>query len=53
MGTREGYGTVKLKLGAGEDDVRTVEAVREAAGPDVKIRVDANEAWDARLATEC
>jgi len=48
----EGYGTVKLKLGAGEDDVRTVEAVREAVGPDVKIRVDANEAWDARLATD-
>ena len=48
----DGYDTVKLKLGAGEDDVRTVEAVREAVGPDVKIRIDANEAWDAQLATD-
>ncbi len=48
----EGYGTVKLKLGAGDDDVATVEAVREAVGPDVKIRIDANEAWDAPLATD-
>ena len=48
----EGYGTVKLKLGAGEDDVATVEAVREAVGPKVKIRLDANEAWDAKLATD-
>jgi muconate cycloisomerase len=48
----EGYGTVKLKLGAGEDDIRTVEAVREAVGAGVKIRIDANEAWDARLATD-
>ena len=49
---RDGFGTVKLKLGSGQDDVRTVEAVREAVGPDVKIRVDANEAWDSRLAVD-
>ena len=49
---RDGFETVKLKLGSGEDDVRTVEAVREAVGPQVKIRVDANEAWNARLATD-
>ncbi|HYH62218.1 MAG TPA: mandelate racemase/muconate lactonizing enzyme family protein [Solirubrobacterales bacterium] len=48
----EGYRTVKLKLGAGHDDVATVEAVREAVGPGVKIRLDANEAWDAKLATD-
>ena len=51
-GSATAIATVKLKLGAGEDDVRTVEAVREAIGPEVKIRVDANEAWDARLATD-
>lgn len=48
----EGYGTVKLKLGAGGDDVATVESVRQAIGSGVKIRVDANEAWDARLASD-
>ena len=46
-GSATAIDTVKLKLGAGDDDVATVEAVREAVGPDVKIRVDANEAWDA------
>ena len=49
----DGYETVKLKLGAGEDDVRSVEAVREAVGPDVKIRIDANEAWDAHSRRTC
>ena len=37
----EGYGTFKLKLGAG-DDVEQVRAVREALGPGAQIRVDAN-----------
>jgi muconate cycloisomerase len=41
----EGYGTFKLKLGAG-DDVEQVRAVREALGPRAQIRVDANGAWD-------
>ena len=50
--TAEGFDTVKLKLGAGGDDVATVQAVREALGPDVKIRIDANEAWDVKLATD-
>jgi muconate cycloisomerase len=40
----EGFGTFKLKLGAGED-VAQVLAVREALGPEAKIRVDANAAW--------
>ncbi len=48
----DGFTTVKLKLGAGEDDIATVEAVREAVGRDVAIRVDANEAWNPRLATD-
>lgn len=44
----DGYTTFKLKLGAGHDDVATVAAVREALGPDARIRVDANEAWSPR-----
>jgi L-Ala-D/L-Glu epimerase len=55
---RAGFTTFKLKLGAetakivpGEPflrsrDVEQVRAVREALGPEVRIRVDANEAWD-------
>jgi o-succinylbenzoate synthase len=41
----EGFSTFKLKLGAG-DDVGQVRAVREAVGPEARIRVDANAAWD-------
>ena len=39
-----GFETFKLKLGAGED-VAQVRAVREALGPEAKIRLDANGAW--------
>jgi o-succinylbenzoate synthase len=39
-----GFESFKLKLGSGED-VAQVRAVREALGPDAKIRADANGAW--------
>ena len=39
-----GFTTFKLKLGTG-DDVRQVKAVRDAVGPDARIRVDANAAF--------
>ncbi|MCP4224955.1 MAG: hypothetical protein GY773_16580 [Actinomycetia bacterium] len=45
-----GFRTIKLKIGAPEDlqlDVSRVEAVREAVGPELKIRVDANGVFDA------
>ncbi len=45
----EGFSTFKLKLGAG-DDVGQVRAVREAVGPEARIRVDANAAWDVETA---
>ena len=45
----EGYTTFKLKLGAG-DDVGQVRAVREALGPEPRIRVDVNAAWDLERA---
>ena len=40
-----GFTTFKLKLGTG-DDVAQVRAVRERLGPEAKLRVDANGAWD-------
>ncbi|MFB6168227.1 MAG: dipeptide epimerase [Haloferacaceae archaeon] len=43
-----GHGVLKLKLGTDRDRER-VEAVREAT-PDVRVRVDANEAWTPREA---
>jgi O-succinylbenzoate synthase len=44
-----GFGTFKLKLGAG-DDVGQVRAVREALGPEARIRVDANASWSVEEA---
>jgi o-succinylbenzoate synthase len=43
----EGYGTLKLKVAGRplEEDERRVKAVREAVGPDVKLRLDANGGW--------
>jgi len=47
-----GAGTLKLKVGGAslEEDVARLRAVREAAGPAARIRVDANGAWDAETA---
>ena len=45
----EGFSTFKLKLGVG-DDVGQVRATREALGPEVRIRVDANAAWSVETA---
>ncbi len=45
----EGFGTLKLKIGL-DDDYARVAVVRDAAGPAMKLRVDANAAWDATTA---
>lgn len=39
-----GFETVKLKVGLPDDEAR-VRAVRDAIGPDVALRLDANGAW--------
>ena len=60
----EGFSTFKLKLGAEsaktspergfsrtrDADVAQVRAVREAIGPEARIRIDVNEAWDLEMA---
>lgn len=50
----EGFGTLKLKVGLGAiaDDVRRVRAVREAVGPGIRLRADANAAWDVSTALQ-
>ncbi|MDI1465045.1 enolase C-terminal domain-like protein [Catellatospora sp. KI3] len=43
----DGYGQLKLKVGADlDDDLRRFALVRKAVGPDVRIAVDANQRWD-------
>lgn len=44
-----GFGTFKLKLGAA-GDVAQARAVREALGPEARVRVDANESWEPERA---
>ncbi|UPK77029.1 dipeptide epimerase [Nocardioidaceae bacterium SCSIO 66511] len=47
----DGFGIVKMKVGTdAATDVERVRAVREAAGPDVRIRLDANQGWTPREA---
>jgi L-alanine-DL-glutamate epimerase-like enolase superfamily enzyme len=49
--TLEGFGVLKMKVGTdATTDVERVRATREAVGPDVAIRLDANQGWSAREA---
>lgn len=42
-----GFRCLKLKLGLGvKADIERVHAVRQALGPSIYLRLDANEAWD-------
>ncbi len=44
----DGFTTLKLKVGTdARTDVARVLAVRAAVGPDVALRLDANQGWDA------
>ncbi len=50
-----GFTTLKVKVGAERETdvlVDRVRAVRQAAGPDIRIRIDANGAWDLETATD-
>lgn len=46
-----GYDTIKVKVGVNPDlDIARLLAVRQAAGPDRKLRIDANQAWTPKQA---
>jgi len=50
------WGTTCLKIKVGLDpttDIARVHAVREAAGPDIPIGIDANQGWDLATARRC
>ena len=49
----EGFSVLKLKVGTdAATDLARVQAVRDGAGPDVTVRLDANQGWDAFAAVE-
>jgi L-fuconate dehydratase len=44
---QDGFGQIKLKIGADlDDDRRRLAIARDAVGPDIRIAVDANQRWD-------
>lgn len=45
-----GFGTLKVKVGAGGDDVSLLRRVRAEVGVDVALRIDANQGWSAEQA---
>lgn len=47
--TQAGMTSIKVKVGI-DDDAARLQAVREAVGDDVEIRVDANGVWSADVA---
>ena len=47
----KGYRVLKVKVGADvNDDIRALTLIREAVGPDVRLRVDANQGYDVPTA---
>jgi len=47
----QGYRTLKVKLGTTlEQDRARLRAVRAAVGPEVRVRIDANQGWDRATA---
>jgi L-Ala-D/L-Glu epimerase len=46
---KEGFTTLKLKVGTdAAGDLARIAAVRDAAGPGVTVRLDANQGWSSR-----
>ncbi|MBW8890322.1 MAG: dipeptide epimerase [Fibrobacteres bacterium] len=51
---RKGVRIIKIKLGKdGEEDVERVRSIRAAVGPDIGLRIDANQGWDFDTALRC
>lgn len=50
---KEGYPAIKVKLGQnGKTDVQRIQAVRQAVGGEVPLRIDANQGWSVEEAIE-
>lgn len=50
---KEGATTLKVKVGKdAKMDIERIRAIRAAVGPDVKIRLDANQGWSFEAAQE-
>lgn len=49
---KDGFSVLKVKVGKDEinTDIERIQAIRERVGPDVTIRLDANQGWDPKEA---
>lgn len=48
-GVADGFRILKVKVGKeGLKDIARIEAIRKAVGPDIVLRVDANQGWKAK-----
>lgn len=44
---QNGVTIIKVKLGKkGSEDIERIKLIREAVGPNIKLRIDANQGWD-------
>lgn len=49
LAIRQGFKILKIKVGKeGQKDVERIKAIRHAVGPDIKLRIDANQGWSAK-----
>ena len=47
----QGFGILKIKVGKeGLKDVERIRAIRQAVGPSVRLRIDANQGWSPKEA---
>jgi len=50
---RRGFKALKIKVGINpSEDVERVKRIREAVGPEIQIRIDANQGWKPKEAIE-
>lgn len=50
---QEGYKVIKVKLGdTPEQDIKRIQSIREAVGPDIPLRIDANQGWQKKDAIQ-
>lgn len=49
---KDGFSTLKIKVGKDdiESDIKRLQAVREAVGSSITLRLDANQGWDRKTA---
>ncbi len=49
LAVQQGFRILKIKVGKeGQKDVERIKAIRQAVGPDIKLRIDANQGWSAK-----